>query len=82
MLKKFKEIWNVIYWILKLSYNLIRFELDFLNKFFVGIVERIFVGNKLLIFFEDLFGVIKNLFLYEDESLIFNFWFVIYYEVF
>lgn len=48
----------------------------------MGVVERIFIGNNLLIFFEDLFGVVNNLFLYEDDRLIFNFCFVIYYEVF
>ena len=80
--KKPKEIWNVIHRILKPSHNPTRFELDSLNKFFVGTAERTLAGNNSPIPFEDLLGVIKNLPQHEDESLTSNLRPVTHHEVF
>ena len=70
--KKPKEIWNVIYRILKPSQNQIRFEPDSLNKFFVGTAERTLTGSNPPISSEDLLGVVNNLPPHEDDSLTFN----------
>ena len=80
--KKPKENWNVIYRILKPSQNIIRFEPDSLNKFFVGAAERTPTGNNPPIPFEDLLGVVNNLPPHEDDRLTFNLRPVTYHEVF